>query len=63
MVIDSSALVAILLDEPEAEHLMTALAADPLRCINTFSVLDQCERSVRRRAEPSSQCQRLQRRR
>lgn len=40
MVIDSSALVAILLDEPEAEHLMTVLAADPLRCISTFSVLE-----------------------
>ena len=40
MVIDSSALVAILLDEPEAEYLMTALAADPLRCISAFSVLE-----------------------
>lgn len=40
MVIDSSALVAILLDEPEAEYLMTALAADPLRCMSAFSVLE-----------------------
>ena len=40
MVIDSSALVAILLGEPEAERLATALAADPVRCISAFSLLE-----------------------
>lgn len=40
MVIDSSALVAILLDEPEAEHLATALAKSPVRCISAISVLE-----------------------
>jgi ribonuclease VapC len=40
MVIDSSALVAILLGEPEAERLTTALAADPVRCIGAFSLLE-----------------------
>jgi len=40
MVIDSSALVAILLGEPEADCLTTALAADPVRCISAFSVLE-----------------------
>ncbi|NEV60610.1 type II toxin-antitoxin system VapC family toxin [Thiorhodococcus minor] len=40
MVIDSSALVAILLGEPEAECLSTALAADPVRFISAFSVLE-----------------------
>lgn len=40
MVIDSSALVAILLDEPEAERLIAALAEDSVRCISAFSVLE-----------------------
>jgi len=40
MVIDSSALVAILLGEPEAERLTPALAADPVRCISAFSLLE-----------------------
>ena len=40
MVIDSSALVAVLFGEPEAERLTTALAADPVRCISAFSVLE-----------------------
>ena len=40
MVIDSSALVAILLGEPEAERLTTALAADPVRCISALPVLE-----------------------
>lgn len=40
MVIDSSALVAVLLGEPEAERLTTALAADPVRCISALSVLE-----------------------
>ncbi len=40
MVIDRSALVAILLGEPEAERLTIALAADPMRCISALSVLE-----------------------
>jgi ribonuclease VapC len=40
MVIDSSALVAVLLGEPETERLTTALAADPVRCISALSVLE-----------------------
>lgn len=40
MVIDSSALVAILLGEPAAERLTTALAANPVRCIGALSVLE-----------------------
>jgi ribonuclease VapC len=40
VVIDSSALVAILLGEPEAERLTIALAADPMRCISALSVLE-----------------------
>lgn len=33
MVIDTSALIAILLDEPEAERLTVAIAADPSRLV------------------------------
>jgi ribonuclease VapC len=40
VVIDSSALVPILLGEPEAERLTIALAADPMRCISAFSGLE-----------------------
>jgi ribonuclease VapC len=40
MVIDTSALVAILLEEPEAEQFARAIAADPQRFICTFTVLE-----------------------
>ncbi|WP_295399462.1 type II toxin-antitoxin system VapC family toxin [uncultured Thiocystis sp.] len=40
MVIDSSALIAILFDEPEADALTAALAANPIRCMSTFSLLE-----------------------
>ncbi|NEX21672.1 type II toxin-antitoxin system VapC family toxin [Thiorhodococcus mannitoliphagus] len=40
MVIDSSAMVAVLFGESEAERLTNALAADPVRCISAFSVLE-----------------------
>lgn len=40
MVIDSSALIAILLGEPEAEALARAIARDPVRLISTFSALE-----------------------
>ncbi len=40
MVIDTSALVAILLEEPEAKQFARAIAADPQRFICTFTVLE-----------------------
>lgn len=40
MVIDTSALVAILLGEPEAEPFALAIAAEPKRLISTFTALE-----------------------
>jgi len=40
MVIDSSALMAILLLEPEAEVFARAIAADPKRLVSAVSVLE-----------------------
>jgi ribonuclease VapC len=40
MVIDTSALVAILLGEPEAESFALAIAGDPKRLIGAFTVLE-----------------------
>ena len=40
MVIDTSALVAILLGEPEAESFALAIAGDPNRLISTFPALE-----------------------
>jgi ribonuclease VapC len=40
MVIDTSALIAILLNEPETEALAKALAADPKRLISAFNLLE-----------------------
>lgn len=40
MVIDSSALIAILLDEPDAGVLAAAIAADPDRYMSAFSLLE-----------------------
>ncbi len=40
MVIDTSAIIAILLEEPEAPYLMQAIALDKVRLISTFSVLE-----------------------
>lgn len=40
MVIDSSALIAILLGEPEAERLAGAIAQDPKRLLAAFSALE-----------------------
>lgn len=40
MVIDTSAIVAILLEETEAPYLMQAIALDKVRFISTFSVLE-----------------------
>jgi ribonuclease VapC len=40
MVIDTSALVAMLSDEPEAERFETAVEADPVRLMSTASYLE-----------------------
>jgi ribonuclease VapC len=40
MVIDTSALVAILFDEPDAEHFEIAIESDPTRLMSTASVLE-----------------------
>lgn len=40
MVIDTSALIAILLGEPYAEAFATAIAADPKRLLSAFSALE-----------------------
>jgi ribonuclease VapC len=40
MVIDTSAVVAILLGEPEAEPFALAIAADPKRLISAFTALE-----------------------
>jgi len=40
MVIDSSALLALLLAEPEAETFARAIAADPRRLASAFSILE-----------------------
>lgn len=40
MVIDTSALVAILLGEPDAERLARAIAEDPTRLLSAFSAVE-----------------------
>jgi ribonuclease VapC len=40
MVIDTSALIAILLGEPDSETLAGAIAADPKRLVSTFTALE-----------------------
>ena len=40
MVIDTSAVIAILLGEPEAESLARAIASDPKRMLSAFSALE-----------------------
>jgi len=40
MVLDTSALLAVLLDEPEAPKLARAIAADPRRLLSAFSALE-----------------------
>ena len=40
MVIDTSALVAILLGEPEAEAIALAIAGDPRRLVSAFTALE-----------------------
>jgi ribonuclease VapC len=40
MVIDSSAILALLLDEPEAPAMARAIASDPRRLLSAFSALE-----------------------
>jgi len=40
MVIDASALLALMLREPEAERIARAIAADPRRLASSFTVLE-----------------------
>lgn len=40
MVIDTSAIIAILSAEPEAEQLVTALVSDPVRLMSAASLLE-----------------------
>jgi ribonuclease VapC len=40
MVIDTSAIIAILLGEPEAERISQAILDDPKRLMSTFSLLE-----------------------
>jgi ribonuclease VapC len=40
MVIDSSAIIAILCNEPEAEHFTTAIENDPVRLMSVASLLE-----------------------
>ncbi len=40
MVLDTSVLVAILFDEPDAEHFEIAIESDPTRLMSTASVLE-----------------------
>lgn len=46
MVIDMSALVAMLNDEPEAERFETAVEADHIRLVSTASYLETADRDA-----------------
>ncbi len=52
MVIDTFALVAILLGEPEAEQLALAIAEDPKRLISAFTALETGIVIEARKGEP-----------
>jgi ribonuclease VapC len=53
MVIDTSAVVAILLGEPEAESFALAIAGDPKRLISAFSVLEAAIVMEAKKGEPA----------
>jgi uncharacterized protein with PIN domain len=50
MVLDTSALLAILLEETEAEELSHAIAADPKRLVGAFSLPREPRRALSWRA-------------
>ena len=52
MVIDTSALVSMLTDEPEAQRLEAAVAADPVRLMSTASYLEAAIVIEQRFGEP-----------
>ena len=55
MVIDTSALIAILLAEPEAHAIARAIAAEPRRLLSAFSALEAGFVIEARRGEPGGQ--------
>ena len=54
MVIDTSALLAILLDEPRAAQVEVALESDPVRLMSAASVLEAAMVVESRRGEPGA---------
>lgn len=54
MVIDSSAVLAVLLEEPESSRLLMALRDDPVRLISVASVLEASITLETRRGETAS---------
>ena len=52
MVIDTSALVAVLLREPEREAFLGALEADPVRLLSSVSILEAAMVLEARKHEP-----------
>ena len=55
MVIDSSAIIAILLGEPEAERLIQAIVQDPICLMSSFSTLETAIVIEARKGERGSQ--------
>ena len=54
MVIDTSAVLAILFNEPDAEHFESALEADPTRLMSAASLLETAIVVEARLGEPGS---------
>lgn len=52
MVIDTSAVIAVLLDEPEAQRIARAILDDPKRLIGAFSLLESSLVIEGREGEP-----------
>lgn len=52
MVIDTSAIIAILSAEPEAEQLVTVLVSDPVRLMSAASLLESAMVIEARYGEP-----------
>ena len=53
MVIDASALVAILSGDPRAEAMAAAIAQDPVRLVSSFSVLEAGTLLEAKKAQPA----------
>ena len=52
MVIDSSALLAVLFNEPEADRIALSIAADPRRLACAFTILETAIVAEARKGEP-----------